>query len=291
MARAIQGPSSILLGADPITCKNLEDNELSRVAVAEGDYDKTLLKDEYTEVLSYDGSDGEIVQCFIQVEGEYGHERCKEAGEATFEAPAPSPAPAPAPALLWFESMQRNCKTNILGATNDELELLEMPSLVAEIRKITRELEAAYDGTEFGTGYNSNDALNHVIEPEHVSMDQFLDLGFMVRTRRMLLDNKNVMMPLFDMFNNAESDDAASVQFFYNATHVGFRAKRRIWSGDELRWNYIMGQRASPDTIFLTWQYVTARTDVLFAEDEQNLNILFGSLSGVDLFSNAIDYI
>ena len=98
MARAIQGPSSILLGADPITCKNLEDNELSRVAVAEGDYDKTLLKDEYTEVLSYDGSDGEIVQCFIQVEGEYGHERCKEAGEATFEAPAPSPAPSPAPA-------------------------------------------------------------------------------------------------------------------------------------------------------------------------------------------------
>ncbi|MCP4102535.1 MAG: hypothetical protein GY750_14115, partial [Lentisphaerae bacterium] len=78
----------VLLGADPITCKNLEDNELSRVAVAEGDYDKTLLKDDYTEVLSYAGSDGEIVQCFIEVEGEYGHERCKEAGEATFEAPA-----------------------------------------------------------------------------------------------------------------------------------------------------------------------------------------------------------
>ena len=90
----------VLLGADPITCKNLEDNELSRVAVAEGDYDKTLLKDDYTEVLSYAGSDGEIVQCFIEVEGEYGHERCKEAGEATFEAPAPSPAPAPAPAPI-----------------------------------------------------------------------------------------------------------------------------------------------------------------------------------------------
>ena len=87
----------VLLGADPITCKNLEDNELSRVAVAEGDYDKTLLKDDYTEVLSYAGSDGEIVQCFIEVEGEYGHERCKEAGEATFEAPAPTPAPTPAP--------------------------------------------------------------------------------------------------------------------------------------------------------------------------------------------------
>lgn len=192
---------------------------------------------------------------------------------------------------LWFESMQRNCKTNILRATNDELELLEMPSLMAEIRKITGELEAAYDGTEFGTGYNSNDALNHVIEPEHVSLDQFLDLGFMVRTRRMLLDNKRVMMPLFDMINNAESDDAASVQFFYNATHLGFLAKRRIWSGDELRWNYMEGQRASPDTIFLTWQYVTARTDVLFAEDEQKLTSLFESLSGADLFSNAIDYI
>ena len=88
----------VLLGADPITCKNLEDNELSRVAVAEGDYDKTLLKDDYTEVLSYAGSDGEIVQCFIEVEGEYGHERCKEAGEATFEAPAIAPTPAPTPA-------------------------------------------------------------------------------------------------------------------------------------------------------------------------------------------------
>jgi hypothetical protein len=57
------------------------------VAVAEGDYDKTLLKDEYTEVLSYDGDDGEIVQCFIEVEGEFGHEKCKEAGEATFQIP------------------------------------------------------------------------------------------------------------------------------------------------------------------------------------------------------------
>jgi hypothetical protein len=76
----------VLDGADPITCKNLEDNE--PIAVAEGDYDKTLLKDEYTEVLEYDGDDGEIVQCFIEVEGEFGHEKCKEAGEATIEIPA-----------------------------------------------------------------------------------------------------------------------------------------------------------------------------------------------------------
>jgi hypothetical protein len=76
-------------GADPITCKNLEDNE--PIAVAEGDYDKTLLKDEYTEVLEYVGTDGEIVQCFIEVEGEFGHEKCKEAGEATIEIPAPAP--------------------------------------------------------------------------------------------------------------------------------------------------------------------------------------------------------
>ena len=78
----------VLLGADPITCKNLEDN--LPVAVAEGDYDKTLLKDEYTEVLAYAGVDDEVVQCFIEVEGEFGHEKCKEAGEATFEIlPAP----------------------------------------------------------------------------------------------------------------------------------------------------------------------------------------------------------
>jgi hypothetical protein len=191
----------------------------------------------------------------------------------------------------WFESMQRNSRTNLLRATDGELALLETPSLIEAFQNITKALKAAYDGTTFGAEYNSNDALNFVIEPAHVTLGQFLDVGFMVRTRRMALDNKNVMMPLFDMINNAESDDAASVQFFYNATHVGFRAKKHIWPGDELRWNYMEGQRASPDTIFLIWQYVTARTDVLFAEDEQNLNILFGSLSGADLFSNAIDYI
>ena len=67
-------------GADPITCKDLPENP---TYVAVGEYDKALMKEsydvEFSDAIPYDDV---TFQCFIAVEGEYGLEKCKEAGEA-----------------------------------------------------------------------------------------------------------------------------------------------------------------------------------------------------------------
>merc|ERR1712051_992858 len=71
-------------GADPITCKDLPENpDFSAV----GEYDKALMKESYAvEFSDLETFDGVTFQCFIAVEGEYGVEKCKEAGEAVFPA-------------------------------------------------------------------------------------------------------------------------------------------------------------------------------------------------------------
>ena len=55
--------------------------------VAVGEYDKALMKEsydvEFSDAIPYDDV---TFQCFIAVEGEYGLEKCKEAGEAVFPA-------------------------------------------------------------------------------------------------------------------------------------------------------------------------------------------------------------
>ena len=77
-------------GADPITCKDLPENpDFSAV----GEYDKALMKESYAvEFSDLETFDGVTFQCFIAVEGEYGLEKCKEAGEAVFPA-LPNGAP------------------------------------------------------------------------------------------------------------------------------------------------------------------------------------------------------
>ena len=74
-------------GADPITCKDLPENP---TYVAVGEYDKALMKEsydvEFSDAIPYDDV---TFQCFIAVEGEYGLEKCKKAGEAVFPPQAP----------------------------------------------------------------------------------------------------------------------------------------------------------------------------------------------------------
>ena len=74
-------------GADPITCKDLPENP---TYVAVGEYDKALMKEsydvEFSDAIPYDDV---TFQCFIAVEGEYGVEQCKKAGEAVFPPQAP----------------------------------------------------------------------------------------------------------------------------------------------------------------------------------------------------------
>ncbi len=70
---------------EPYTCLNYPTPD--PLASTTGDYEKTLLKDEYTEVFGYDAVVDTVVQCFIEAEGEYGLTKCKDAGEATYVGP------------------------------------------------------------------------------------------------------------------------------------------------------------------------------------------------------------
>ncbi|KAI8100288.1 hypothetical protein M9435_006772 [Picochlorum sp. BPE23] len=165
---------------------------------------------------------------------------------------------------LWFESMQRNCIANIYKATYDELSLLEMPELIKNIKKKVdslREIHGALDG---------------VIRP-HVTWEQFLDIRYMVETRRMKIQSKQGIIPLFDYVNNAETLERADLLFFANGTHVGFAARTHLLNGTEMRWNYKGEFQAAPDTIFINWQYVTENTSVLFSVDEQEVFKLSGT--------------
>lgn len=167
----------------------------------------------------------------------------------------------------WFESMQRNCRENIYRASESDLNLLEMPKLKQKFVQTTQSLKEMFEGTKFA-GYASNDALNFVLEPRQISFEQFLDIAYMVQTRRMQLGSKQAMIPIFDFINNAETEQKANARFFNNQSHVGFLATKDIPNGTEIRWNYRGNQRTNPDEIFFIWQYITDEVDVLFAEDE-----------------------
>eukprot|EP00889_Picochlorum_renovo_P005494 jgi/Picre1/32524/NNA_007870.t1 len=166
----------------------------------------------------------------------------------------------------WFESMQRNCRENIYRASESDLNLLEMPKLKQKFVQTTQSLKEMFEGTKFA-GYASNDALNFVLEPMQISFEQFLDIAYMVQTRRMKLGSKQAMIPIFDFINNAETEQKANARFFNNQSHVGFLATKDIPDGTEIRWNYRGNQRTAPDEIFFIWQYITDEVDVLFAED------------------------
>ena len=172
---------------------------------------------------------------------------------------------------MWIESMSRNCETNIFRASKNDLKLLRMPYLAETISDLIGKFEGMYHGTKFGAHYASNDAINYVIEPAHLTREQFLDVCFMTETRRMLRGHKQVFIPLFDYINNAERQESRHLDYFDNGTHVGFVAVQPIRSGTEMRWDYA-SRRVAPDFIFLTWQYVTEATDVLFEEDQRHLH-------------------
>jgi hypothetical protein len=91
----------------------------------------------------------------------------------------------------------------------------------------------------------------------------------------MRLGNKQALIPLFDYANNAESLEKANIEFFRNGSHVGFAALKHIKRGTEMRWNYKVVDRASPDQIFSTWQYVTKEQDILFRDDEHEFIRIF----------------
>lgn len=192
----------------------------------------------------------------------------------------------------WFDSMSRNCRGNIFLASKNDLRMLEMPRLEHEIVKKIKKLEAVYYGNKY-ENFQSNDALNYVIEPRVLSFEQFADIAYMSETRRMQLENKEALIPLFDYVNNAESSKRADLQFFNNGSHVGFAAIKHIKRGSEMRWSYKGAISITPDQIFSTWQYITEETSVLFQDDEDAFLRIFSNtnLSEVEKIRSFIAYI
>lgn len=124
----------------------------------------------------------------------------------------------------WYESMQRSCRFgNIYRATEEHFSLLEMPEIANKIRDKIRKLTDIFEGTKYG---QSNDALNYVIDPVQISLQQFLDVAYIVQTRCVQIGSKQALIPLFDYVNNAESIETADLEFFQSSTHVGFITRK-----------------------------------------------------------------